>query len=93
MIISLFEHDLFEKPVSTFSDHAWRDRQPIPPCWATLRRGHLGQLGERLVERSLIVGLVLELTCKIGDVGAHVEVPMTRQIEQDGFALALLLSP
>jgi hypothetical protein len=31
-LISLFEHDLFGKPVSTFPDHAPKKRHPLITC-------------------------------------------------------------
>jgi hypothetical protein len=31
-LISLFEHDLFGKPVSTFPDHAPKERHPLITC-------------------------------------------------------------
>src|ERR1035438_6513222 len=66
---------------------------PETPFTIRLLRGYLRQLGESVVEGSLIVWLILKLTGEIGDVGAHVEVPMAGQVEQNGFSLALPLAP
>ena len=69
--------------------------QAARPCWpapCALFRRHLGQAGERLGERGLVIVAVFELDGEVVGIGLHVEMAVARQVEQDGARLALGLA-
>src|ERR1043166_2696412 len=57
--------------------------------WAEVGRarsgghGHLRQFGEGVLDRLGRIGVILQRASEVGVIGAHIEVAMARQVEQD----------
>src|SRR5271155_3961600 len=67
----------------TFARAATISIASAAPTPEPLLRGHPRQIGERGVELGLVIRTVLKLASLEIDVGLHVEVTVTTQIEQD----------
>src|SRR5438445_13759668 len=51
---------------------------------------HVGQLGQRLLNRLRWIGVILERASQVGVVGPHIKLPMAGQVEQNHPTVARL---